>query len=695
MARAGRSAPAMGLHRVATLIFAGAVILPNLLLTYLLARAGLLDRSEAMLGVVVAVVLGVLGLFALRSVVNRIRRLVRDLQGADDAGAASGLLRAGPLLIPETTEISEIAQIGQAFRRMIEDLKSATERLEDLVFKLGTLNETVELAARVPRIQDLLGLVLNNTMRAVRATIGSIMILDAERQTLRLVASRGLPADAAGTEEVRVGEGIAGLVVERGEPVLVEDIESDPRFGRPSAPHYGNGSFICMPIRAGDRVIGVLNMAKERPLKADGGARSGPFSTIELQFLNTLMTYIGYSVDNARLLEEARRSAQRLRDVVADLRASQAAAVRSEALRAIGQLSSGVAHHLNNLLAVIIGRADLLLHRVEDPQVRKALDIVRRVGQDGADVVRRLQRFSRVEPLAHPVAVDLNHLAEDVVELTRPRWSDEAQLRGIRIDVTVDRGAIPPALGEPAPLREVVMNLVLNAVDALPAGGRIVIRTARDGDHLRFSVTDDGVGMSEQVRARALEPFFTTKGAQSLGLGLSSAAGTIQRHGGTLTLDSAEGRGTTISFTLSVAPELASPEPVPSPAPGPLLRVLVIDDDPRVLVTLADLLSAQGHTVIQAASGQEGLDRLAKGEPFDLVLTDLGMPGMTGWEVARAVRERWPGLRVGLITGWSDQDLPPRERGDVDVVISKPFDDAALHQALSSLFDPDGLRSPA
>jgi signal transduction histidine kinase len=694
MARAGRSAPAMGLHRVATLIFALAVILPNLLLTYLLERAGLLDRSEAVLGLVVAVVLGLLGLGALRSVVNRIRRLARDLQGLDGPGVAEGLVRAGPLLIPETTEISEIAQIGQAFRRMIEDLKSATERLEDLVFKLGTLNETVELAARVPRIQDLLGLVLNNTMRAVRATIGSIMILDAERQTLRLVASRGLPADAAGVEEVRVGEGIAGLVVERGEPILVEDIESDPRFARPSAPHYGNGSFICMPIRAGDRVIGVLNMAKERALEPARTARSGPFSTIELQFLNTLMTYIGYSVDNARLLEEARRSAQRLRDVVADLRASQAAAVRSEALRAIGQLSSGVAHHLNNLLAVIIGRADLLMHRVEDPQVRKALDVVRRVGQDGADVVRRLQRFSRVEPLAQPVAVDLNHLAEDVVELTRPRWSDEAQLRGIRIDVTLDRGAVPPALGEPAPLREVVMNLVLNAVDALPRGGRIVIRTARDGDHLRFSVTDDGVGMSEQERARALEPFFTTKGPQSLGLGLSSAAGTIQRHGGTLTLDSAEGRGTTVSFTLSLAPEGASPEPAPSPPPGPLLRVLVIDDDPRVLLTLADLLSAQGHTVIQAASGQEGLERLEKGEPFDLVLTDLGMPGMTGWEVARAVRARWPGLRVGLITGWSDQDLPPQESGGVDVVISKPFDDGALRQALSSLFDPDRLRSP-
>jgi signal transduction histidine kinase/ActR/RegA family two-component response regulator len=686
MDRSRRIAPAMSLYRVATVIFAGAVVLPNLLLAYLLMRAGLLGRGEARLGLIVAVVMGALGLFALRGVVGRIGRLARDLQAPAGVGEAAGPVAAGLLLIPEVTEITEIAQIGSAFRRMIEDLRSATERLEDLVFKLGTLNETVELAAHVPRIQDLLGLVLTNTMRAVRATIGSIMMLDPERQTLRLVASRGLPGDASSAVEVRVGEGIAGRVLELGEPVLVEDIATDPRFGRPSAPHYGNGSFICMPIRAGDRTIGVLNMAKER--KAGPGASSvpQPFTALELQFLNTLMTYIGYSVDNARLLEEARRSAQNLQDVVDDLKTSQAVAVRNETLRAIGQLSSGVAHHLNNLFAVILGRTELLQRKVGDPEILRALEIVRQAGQDGAEVVRRVQRFSRVEALAQPVAVDLNQIAADVVELTRPRWYDEAQLQGVRIEVGVDGGSVPPALGDPAPLREALMNLVLNAIDAMPRGGRIIIKSWFDGDRVCCAVTDGGVGMPEAVRRRALEPFFTTKGPQSLGLGLSAAYGTVRRHGGTLTLESAEGQGTTATFSLPVAAPVPAAPATPLAA-SPPLRILVIDDDARVRGTLADLLSTRGHAVVQASSGQEGLAHLGGVDSVDLVITDLGMPDMTGWEVARTVRERWPGLPVGLITGWGDQDLQAAERKQVDFVISKPFEEARLHEALSSLFD--------
>jgi len=192
--------------------------------------------------------------------------------------------------------------------------------------------------------------------------------------------------------------------------------------------------------------------------------------------------------------------------------------------------------------------------------------------------------------------------------------------------------------------------------------------------------------MPEAVRRRALEPFFTTKGPQSLGLGLSAAYGTVRRHGGTLTLESAEGQGTTATFSLPVAPPVPAAPATPLAA-SPPLRILVIDDDARVRGTLADLLSTRGHAVVQASSGQEGLAHLGDVDAVDLVITDLGMPDMTGWEVARTVRERWPGLPVGLITGWGDQHLQAAERKQVDFVISKPFEEARLHEALSSLFD--------
>src|SRR5574342_52976 len=301
------------------------------------------------------------------------------------------------------------------------------------------------------------------------------------------------------------------------------------------------------------RAVNVINMAKKRDGGASDALRLPPFGSTDLQFLNALMTYIGYAVDNARLLEEAQDSAQRLQGVVDDLKATQAQLVRGETLRAMGQLSSGMAHHLNNLFAVILGRVELLMGKVQEGSVRRSLEIIQRTAQDGAEVVRRVQRFSRVQPVSDAVAVDLNQLVHEVVELTRPRWQDEAQLRGSRIEVAVEAGVIGAAAGEPAPLREVLMNLLLNAADAITQGGRITLRTWARDDRVYCSVTDTGAGMPEEVRRRALEPFFTTKGPKSTGLGLSVAYGTVQRYGGTLTVESTEGQGTTVEVSLPTA----------------------------------------------------------------------------------------------------------------------------------------------
>ena len=395
-------------------------------------------------------------------------------------------------------------------------------------------------------------------MRAVRATVGSIMILDRERTVLKLAASRGIPDEVIPAVEVKVGEGVAGKVVEMGEPVLVDDIAADPRFNRTNNPQYGNGSFICMPIRVGDRVIGVINMAKKRDGGVSDALRLPPFGSTDLQFLNALMTYIGYAVDNSRLLEEAQSSASQLQGVVDDLKSTQAQLVRGETLRAMGQLSSGMAHHLNNLFAVILGRVELLMGKVQEAGVRRSLEIIQRTAQDGAEVVRRVQRFSRVQPVSDAVAVDLNQLVQEVVELTRPRWQDEAQLRGSRIEVAVEAGVIGAAAGEPAPLREVLMNLLLNAADSITQAGKITLKTWTRDDRVYCSVADTGGGMPEEVRRRALEPFFTTKGPKATGLGLSVAYGTVQRYGGTLTVESTEGQGTTVEVSLPTASAAAS-----------------------------------------------------------------------------------------------------------------------------------------
>src|SRR5712691_10792008 len=461
---------AMSIREAAAVIFVLVAVLPLMLFVAFLSVSDLITKTEAQFAAFMAVIISCLGSVVFRRLMDQIARLAREvnLPVLPDEPLPDA---TQPGRVPALGQVAEIGQLAGAFHQMLEDLRASTQRLEDLVFKLGTLNELVELSTHISRIQDLLSSVLQSSMRAVHANIGSIMLLDQERKTLRIAASRGLPEDVHDQAEVRLGEGVAGKVAELGDAVIVDDIEKDARFARTNDPKYGTGSFICMPVRVGDRIIGVINLAK----REDAGTTPPtprPFSPTDLQFLTALLTYIGYAVDNARLLQEAQESAGQLQNVVDDLRATQAQLVRGETLSALGKLASGMAHHLNNLFAVILGRLETLLVKVPDPEVRRYLEIVQRAAEDGAEVVRRVQRFSRVQSVSRAMPVDLNQLAQEVLDLTRPRWHNEALLRQIRIDTALDLGSIRPVAGELAPLREVLMNLVLNGIDALPDGGR-------------------------------------------------------------------------------------------------------------------------------------------------------------------------------------------------------------------------------
>ncbi|HUF91908.1 MAG TPA: HAMP domain-containing sensor histidine kinase [Candidatus Limnocylindria bacterium] len=233
-----------------------------------------------------------------------------------------------------------------------------------------------------------------------------------------------------------------------------------------------------------------------------------------------------------------------------ELTAVQQQLVQRETLRAIGDLAGGAAHHLNNLLTIVVGRVQLLLRAVENERVTHPLALVERAAKDGAEVVRRLQQFSRMREVAHPRRVDLNAVAADVVEMTRGHWQEAACARGVTIDVQVRASSVPAVGGDATGLREAVTNVVLNAVDALPKGGRITLETATDGATVTLAVSDTGVGMDEVVRLRAPEPFFTTRGVKATGLGLSVAYGIARRHGGELTIASVPGEGTTVTLRL-------------------------------------------------------------------------------------------------------------------------------------------------
>jgi len=391
----------------------------------------------------------------------------------------------------------------------------------------------------------------------------------------------------------------------------------------------------------------------------------------------------------ALLAEAYRRSRRELIAVNHELERAHGRIVENERLRAIGELASGVAHHLNNLLAVVLGRVQIALRRAEDQdEVARNLEIAERGVLDAGEVVRRMSVFSRAQAMPEWVPVKLNELAEEVIEMTRPRWQAEAQIRGIEIDVRLEAGDIPPAAGDPSPLREVLMNLIFNAIDALPHGGEVAITTWAEDKAVFCSVVDTGIGMPLTVQKRAMEPFFTTKGFASTGLGLSVAYGIIRRHGGELSIDSVENRGTTVTFRL-IAAEPAQPSDSIPPALNEKLRILLIDDDPQVRAVIGELLTMNGHTVVTAGGGLEGLARLDGDDAIDLVLTDLGMPGMTGWDVARAAKARRPGIRVGIITGWGEEERSRfEEQAVADFVLAKPITRAVLMAAIAQSTSP-------
>jgi len=651
---------AVGLREAASIVFALAALLPLLVTVLALHRSGALWSFEAEAMVLVALATAVIGFIVFRVMVDRVVRLAGSLVGAGEAVVRD----ADTALVPGIGRVTEIGQIGTAFARMLDDLRGSTERLEDLVFKLGALNEVVELAARVPNMQQLLALVLERTMRTVRAATGSIMLLDRKRGTLRVVAARGDDGDVSVGAEVPLGEGVAGKVAQLGELQLAEA-----------------GRLVCLPIRVEDRVTGVIKLAKGDASLLDPRA----FSAMDVQFLSTLIAHVAYALENARLLEDSRSTTQRLQQVVEELRTAQTRLVEGETVRALGQMASGMAHHLNNLLAVVSGRLQLLLMRSQDVAVRKPLETAQRAVGDAAEVVRRVLGFSAAQPVAETTRVDLNEIAADVIELTRPRWQDAAQLHNAMVDIRFEPGEDVVVAGEPAPLREVLMNLVLNALDAMPGGGALTLRTWVQDGWVYCSLGDTGAGMSADTRQRALEPFFTTKGPKGVGLGLSVSLGVVQRHRGEMDIQSTEGQGTVVTLRIPCPGVTPPPDTVPlAPRPVAPLRILAVDDEPTVLEALADTLGEDGHRVLTAGSGREALTLLDSGERVDVVITDLGMPGMTGWEVARALRTRQPDLPVGLISGWtSSADFSAEEASHVAFVIAKPYTLGALRTALA------------
>ena len=361
--------------------------------------------------------------------------------------------------------------------------------------------------------------------------------------------------------------------------------------------------------------------------------------------------------------------------------------LQSEKLKSLGELAGGVAHDFNNVLAAILGRVQLLRMNLETPsgkqerrkvmrELRKGLEIIEKASLDGAETVRRIQEFSRRRTDdKYFTQVDINELINNALDFTKTRWKDEAESKGIKIKIKKDLSPLPSIAGSASELREVFTNLINNALDAMPQGGEIKIRTFKENSCIGIKVEDSGVGISKTITDRIFDPFFTTKGPQSTGLGMSVSYGIITRHKGTISVDSQGGRGTafTIKIPVNKVVEIKEDGLQKLQRKGKKGNILIVEDEENIRILLSEILTSDGHLVSVASNGKKGVEIFRKGS-FDLVLTDLGMPGMSGWEVASSVKKLAPEVIVAIVTGWDIQlGRDELKQNGVDMVINKPF----------------------
>jgi signal transduction histidine kinase/ActR/RegA family two-component response regulator len=384
----------------------------------------------------------------------------------------------------------------------------------------------------------------------------------------------------------------------------------------------------------------------------------------------------------AEQAEQARRHVEELSHYIAEQDRIREQYAQIEKLSALGELASGVAHDFNNTLAGILGRAQLLLSTKDSEKIEAGLQLIIKTAKDGAKTIKRIQDFARQrrDHDFQPVSVD--QLLLDVREITRPRWKSRAESENVHITLELKLGTDDArVMGDESELREVLVNMVFNAVDAMPEGGTLTLSTRESGDMIEIAVSDTGEGMTDEVRPRVFDPFYTTKGKAGMGLGLAVSYGIIRRHEGSVAVRSEPGRGTSFQILLPPARARAESKAV-AEAPAISLvpqqpgrtRILVVDDEERVRELLRDILESEGYGVTLARGGREALGLLAESR-YDAVFTDLGMQGMSGWELARAVRERDEMLPLAVITGWGEAvGSTERDAARVDWVVTKPFD---------------------
>lgn len=597
-----------------------------------------------------------------------------------------------PFEVPEiwATVLRAIEKRGLTLRN-----RALLEEQEKLTRELST---SVQLPARQePRsdhhsFTEILEYFLDVVTRELRVEKATLMLLDRPSGELRIASSRGVPASQAAEFRISVGEGIAGEVAKTGESFVDDGKDGRVLFHSRSDL---SSAFLSVPIalsvaiKSDDEMIGVVSLSPRST-----GRRFGPD---DVNYVTGLAGQLAVAIKGARHSEELRKTYE-------SLKATQDQLVFAERVKAVGQMAAGIAHDFNNVLCVIMGRTELALksamsQELDRSKIRFHLETIAKAAQQGATVIGRIQDYTRFKKDVPDSPVNVSTVLRDAVEIAKPKWKEQSEAEGRHISIEFRLADVPAVSGNMYELIQVVGNLIFNAVEAMPRGGTLTLRSFTEDEMVVFEVQDSGSGMDEETQKHVFSPFFTTKD-RGQGLGTSIIQGIVSRHGGQITFKSKIGQGTTFTVRLPMLEEQAKnpmDDSVVTSGDTARARVLFVDDDADVRSLYEDTLVNSGHRVRTVEDGRQALQILSK-EKFDVVVTDLNMPEMTGLELAKEVKRRDAGLPVILLTGWA---VPQRQESlkdaGIDYLIFKPSKFEVLLGAIQELLHPTraALDSPS
>ena len=573
----------------------------------------------------------------------------------------------------------EIGVLASNFNIMADELTNDITRRKQAERRLSAQYYVTKVLAESATIKDASPKILQAICTALEWDLGEIWEFDKQDCVLRCselwhIQSIEVSEFKKITRQTSFakGVGLPGRVFKSAQPAWIADVVQDKNFPRASvAAKDGLHGAFGFPILSGSEVLGTISFYSREIRQPDKDL---------LNMLLSIGSQIGLFIKRKQAEKEIKKMEEAL--------------VQTDKLKSLGTITAGVAHEFNNILAIISGNVQLLEKTYKgNEELTEVFSTIRKAADDGAEISNKMLQVTKTEQSTEKfVSFDLRDLIKQSIDFTMPRWKNMAQAKGINYHIETEGiKDIPEVFCNPTELREVFVNIINNAMDAMPDGGSISLSTRSDENTVFVSISDTGIGMSEEVNKKIFDPFFTTRRPQGTGLGMSISYGIITRHNGKINVTSEEGKGTTFNLSIPICKEAV--KRIVSPEPAQEIKtkkhhILVVDDKESICEILDAFLSGEGHTVKTIHNGAEAIE-LTRKENFDLVLSDLAMPEVTGYDVIKAMNELDKTPKIGLITGWDEELTFEEAKLKPDFIIKKPFELLELARQINDVFNTE------